>query len=148
MGWKISFQQASRLPEAPLALPMDRPACQQDLPISRMTKPQLLSECVRLGLTVHRTWSPEEIKAVIMEHREAMKQTDATERMKRLSHLTLDELKAKARGLQVEFPERVTKGNLLRLVRDNLNTPDNELIKIGKYRGMSLGSTASGRATK
>ncbi|CAE7467344.1 RE2 [Symbiodinium sp. CCMP2456] len=109
-----------------------------DLPISKMTKPQLLSECVRLGLTVHRSWSPEEIKAVIMEDRENRKQSDATEKMKRLSQLTLDELKQKAEELHVEFPSRVTKGNLLRLVRDSLNTPDNELMKIGKHRGMEF----------
>ncbi|CAE7247031.1 GIP, partial [Symbiodinium sp. CCMP2456] len=109
-----------------------------DLPISKMTKPQLLSECVRLGLTVHRSWSPEEIKAVIMEDRENRKQSDATEKMKRLSQLTLDELKQKAMELNVEFPSRVTKGNLLRLVRDSLNTPDNKLMKIGKYRGMEF----------
>ncbi|OLQ00470.1 Copia protein [Symbiodinium microadriaticum] len=110
----------------------------KDLPISRMTKPQLLGESVRLGLVVHKSWSPEEIKAVIMEHRENAKQTDATERMKRLSHLTLDELKNKARELEVDYPEKVTKGNLLRLVRDSLNTPDNELMKIGKHRGMEF----------
>ncbi|CAE7304830.1 GIP, partial [Symbiodinium sp. KB8] len=95
-------------------------------------------ECVRLGLTVHRTWSPEEIKSVIMEHREARKDSDATEKMKRISQLTLEELKEKAKELSVEYPARITKGNLLRLVRDSLNTPDNELMKIGKHRGLEF----------
>ncbi|CAE7866875.1 RE1 [Symbiodinium sp. KB8] len=109
--------------------------CAKDLPISKMTKPQLLQECLRLGLTVHNSWSPEEIKAVIMEHRQKYKEEDATERMKRMSHLTMPELKAKASALGVDFPANVTKGNLLRLVRDSINTPDNELMKIGKHRG-------------
>lgn len=117
---------------------MDAPSRRVDLPISKMTKSQLLSECVRLGLTVHKSWSPEEIKAVIMEDRENRKQVDATEKMKRLSQLTFDELKSKATELNVEYPSRITKGNLLRLVRDSLNTPDNELMKIGKYRGMEF----------
>ncbi|CAE7307731.1 GIP [Symbiodinium sp. CCMP2592] len=76
--------------------------------------------------------------AVIMEHRESQKAQDASERMKRLSHLNMDELKVKARELDVDFPDRVTKGNLLRLVRDSINTPDNELMKIGKHRGMEF----------
>ncbi|CAE7326464.1 GIP [Symbiodinium sp. CCMP2456] len=117
---------------------MATPECAKELPISKMTKPQLIQECLRLGLTVHRTWSPEEIKAVIVEHREKYKQGDATERMKRMSHLSMPELKMKAQELGVEFPANVTKGNLLRLVRDTLNTPDNELMKIGKYRGMEF----------
>ncbi|CAE7324091.1 hypothetical protein AK812_SmicGene40206 [Symbiodinium microadriaticum] len=85
-----------------------------------------------------RTWSPEEIKSVIMEFREARKDTDATEKMKKISQLTLDELKEKAKELNVEHPSRITKGNLLRLVRDSLNTPDNELMKIGKHRGLEF----------
>ncbi|CAE6950397.1 GIP [Symbiodinium sp. CCMP2592] len=109
-----------------------------EIPISKMTKPQLLSECVRLGLTVHRTWSPEEIKAIIVQHREAMKETDATLKMKKISALTLPQLKAKADELQVAYASNITKGNLLRLVRDSLNTPDNELMKIGKHRGMEF----------
>ncbi|CAE7528745.1 Copia protein [Symbiodinium microadriaticum] len=84
------------------------------------------------------TWSPEEIKSVIMEFREARKDTDATEKMKKISQLTLDELKEKAKELNVEHPSRITKGNLLRLVRDSLNTPDNELMKIGKHRGLEF----------
>ena len=72
---------------------------------------------------------------MIMEYREKAKEQDATERMKRMSHLTMPELKAKADALGVEYPMNVTKGNLLRLVRDSINTPDNELMKIGKHRG-------------
>ena len=129
-----------RLTFSPLALPapMATPECAKDLPISRMTKPQLLQECLRLGLTVHHSWSPEEIKAIIMEAREKAKDQDATERMKRISHLNMPELKLKATELGVEFAPSITKGNLLRLVRDSLNTPDNELMKIGKHRGMEF----------
>ena len=100
--------------------------------------PSILQECLRLGLTVHRSLGSEEIKAVIMEFREKAKDQDATGRMKRISRLTMPELKLKAQELGVEFPAGITKGNLLRLVRDSLNTPDNELMKIGKHRGMEF----------
>ena len=41
----------------------------------------------------------------------------------------------KAAEMGVEFPAGVTKGNLLRLIRDSLATPGSELMKIGKYKG-------------
>ena len=87
-----------RLTFSPLALPapMATPECAKDLPISRMTKPQLLQECLRLGLTVHHSWSPEEIKAIIMEAREKAKDQDATERME--ADLPLEHARAQAEG--------------------------------------------------
>ncbi|CAE7270248.1 GIP [Symbiodinium sp. CCMP2592] len=96
--------------------PRDIPLCDQPVAISKMTKTQLLEEALRLGLTVHKSWSPEEIKAIIMEHRESVNEKDA-------------------QSLDIQFPSNITKGNLLNLVRDSLNTPDNELMKIGRYRG-------------
>ncbi|CAE7615546.1 GIP [Symbiodinium sp. CCMP2592] len=134
----LSLTRDPKLSEPLVAPSMDSSPCNPPVAISKMTKPQLLAECIRLGLTVHKSWSSEEIKAVIMEHRERMKDGDATEKMKRLAHLTMEELKLKARELDVAFPEKITKGNLLRLVRDSLNTPDNELMKIGKFRGMEF----------
>ncbi|CAE7529466.1 GIP, partial [Symbiodinium pilosum] len=81
---------------------------------------ELLSEATRLGLAVHRTWAVEELKAVIMEHRESLKE------------------KAKATDLGIDFPTGTTKGNLMRLIRDSINTPDQELMKIGKFRGFQF----------
>ncbi|CAE7516358.1 unnamed protein product [Symbiodinium sp. CCMP2592] len=40
-------------------------------PLSGMTKPQLLSEAVRVGLKVHQSWSDQELRARIMEHVDA-----------------------------------------------------------------------------
>ncbi|CAE7427315.1 GIP, partial [Symbiodinium pilosum] len=100
-----------------------------------MTKTQLLEEAGRLGALVHHTWSATEIKAVIMEAREAQKEKDPTERMKKISHMTLPELRMKATELSIDYSNSTTKGNLLRLIRDSLNTPDQELMKFGKFRG-------------
>ena len=77
----------------------------------------------------------EEIKATIMEHRmnDPVYQQAAT--MKSVTNLTLAELKTKADGLGIQYPEKITKGNLLRLIRDAVSTPGSELMKIGKYKG-------------
>ena len=45
------------------------------------------------------------------------------------------ELKMKADELKVGHGPNVTKGNLLRMIRESVNTPDQELMKVGQYRG-------------
>ncbi|CAE7202636.1 unnamed protein product [Symbiodinium microadriaticum] len=104
-------------------------------PDNATNRVQLLSEANRLGLVVHRTWSCEELKAVIQEHRMNDATSNAGHQMRSVTNLTLPELKVKATELGVQFPSNITKGNLLRLVRDHVGTPANELMKIGKYKG-------------
>ncbi|CAE7255789.1 GIP, partial [Symbiodinium sp. CCMP2456] len=108
-------------------------------PITKMTKVQLLEECTRVGLVVHRNWSIEEIKAVIQEHRMANSATSPSYRMKSITNLTLPEPKMKADELGVLYPAKIAKGNLLRLVRDHVATPATELMKIGRYTGWEYG---------
>ncbi|OLP92925.1 Copia protein [Symbiodinium microadriaticum] len=103
--------------------------------ISSMSKTQLLEECNRVGLVVHRTWTVEELKAVIQEHRMENAATQPSHQMKSVTSLNMPELKMKASEMGVEFPPGITKGNLLRLIRDSLATPATELMKIGKYKG-------------
>ena len=104
-------------------------------PISKMSKTELLSEANRVGLVVHRSWTNEELKAVIQEHRMSQPNAHPATQMKSITNLTMPELKPKAQELKVEFPSNVTKANLLRLIRDSLATPATELMKIGKYKG-------------
>ncbi|CAE7199694.1 unnamed protein product [Symbiodinium microadriaticum] len=77
---------------------------------------QVLSEANRLGLVVRRSWTVEEIKAT-------------------MEHWMNDPAYQQADGLGIQYPEKITKGNLLRLIRDAVSTPDSELMKIGKYKG-------------
>ncbi|CAE7540486.1 RE2 [Symbiodinium natans] len=104
-------------------------------PLSRMTRTELLEETMRCGLTVHRNWASEELRAIIREYRETHAAADPSEQMKKITKMTLDELKMKADELQVPVPPKATKGLIMRLIRDNLNTPANELISFGRWRG-------------
>ena len=106
--------------------------------ISSMSKTQLLEECNRVGLVVHRTWTVEELKAVIQEHRMENASTLPSHQMKSVTNLNMPELRMKASEMGVEFPPGITKGNLLRLIRDSLATPATELMKIGKYQGVRV----------
>ncbi|CAE7361897.1 RE2 [Symbiodinium sp. CCMP2592] len=110
-------------------------ACSKPPAISKMTKAELLSECNRVGLVVHRNWTCEEIKATIMEHRMNDPNQQQATVMKSITSLTLPELKEKADQLGVLYPSQVTKGNLMRLIRDHTKTPGTELMKIGKFKG-------------
>ncbi|CAE7504439.1 RE2 [Symbiodinium natans] len=107
--------------------------------INKMSKTQLLAECNRLGLVVHHGWSCPEIKAVIMEDRMNKAESEPGYIMKSIAKLNLPELKQKADSLNVQYPSNVTKGALLRLVRESLNTPATELMQIGKFRGYEFG---------
>ncbi|CAE7678552.1 RE2, partial [Symbiodinium sp. CCMP2456] len=106
--------------------------------ISKMSKTELLSEASRLGLVVHRSWTVEEIKATIMEHRMNDPAYKQAATMKSITNLTLHELKEKADTLGVQYPAKITKGNLLRLIRDFVSTPGTELMKIGRYKGFEF----------
>ena len=106
--------------------------------LSKMNKTELLAEAVRVGLVVHRTWSNEELKAILREYRENHKDEDGKIAMRGLAGLTLPELKAKADSMAIHYPSGITKGNLLRLIRDNVNTPGNELMTFGRYRGFEF----------
>ena len=77
----------------------------------------------------------EELKAVIMVHKQSLKEKDPTEQMRRVTHMTLAQLQAKADSLGIDYPTGTTKGNLMRLIRDS---PDQELMKIGKFRGFQF----------
>ena len=96
-----------------------------------MTKVELLAEANRIGVLVHHRWTNEEIKAAIQEHR---MENDPSTVMKSITKLTFDELKVKATRLGVSYGDRITKGNLIRLIRDHTSTPDQELMKIERVR--------------
>ncbi|CAE7287015.1 RE1 [Symbiodinium sp. KB8] len=131
--WKDAASAASNL----LRQDMSSAACKPP-PINSMSKTQLLEECNRVGLVVHRTWTVEELKAVIQEHRMQTASQTPSHQMKSVTSLNLPEMKAKAVEMGIDFPSNITKGNLLRLIRDSLATPGSELMKIGKYKGFEF----------
>ena len=55
------------------------------------------------------------------------------EQMRRVTHMTLSQLQAKADSLRIDYPTGTTKGNLMRLIRDSINTPDQELMKMRNF---------------
>ncbi|CAE6942423.1 RE2 [Symbiodinium sp. CCMP2592] len=120
-------------PSAAGDAPCDSPKQQKTL--SRMTKAELLEEAMRLGMVVHPSWTVIELRAVIREFLAETTDGDVAKQMKKINSLNLDELKEKARELSVDLPTKATKGQILKLIRESLNTPDNTLMTIGRWRG-------------
>ncbi|CAE6947744.1 unnamed protein product [Symbiodinium sp. CCMP2592] len=115
---------------------MDSAECRaKETPISRMTKAQLLQEAQRVGAVVHPTWTVIELRATIRDHVSTYGEKTAADQMKGLSSLCLADLSKKAAEMGVMVPDRVTKGNLLRLVRSTVSSTGDTIMTIGRWKG-------------
>ncbi|CAE7510826.1 GIP [Symbiodinium sp. CCMP2592] len=95
----------------------------------------LISEALRVGATVHHTWSVQELRATIREHIDTYTEKTASQRMRGLSSMTMPELTKKATEMGVHVPEKVTKGALLKLIRDTVSSPGDTIMTIGRWKG-------------
>ena len=101
--------------------------------IWKMNKTQLLSEAVRLNLTVHTSWSVGEIRQIISDHRRSTEQDSSVP--KGLASMTLEQLKTQASALQIPIPPRATKGQLQLLIRDASTREKAEaIVTFGRHR--------------
>ncbi|CAE7388702.1 RE2, partial [Symbiodinium sp. KB8] len=87
----------------------------------------------RLGLAPSARWTVEELKSAIMEAKKDL--NEDTTVPKGMSGMKLAELKAEADRIGVMYASGVTRGTLMRHIRDYHETPDNTVMNIGRYRG-------------
>ena len=100
-------------------------------PMATRASPNVWHMNKQLNLTVHASWTREELRSVIQEHRQ---QNGESKVPKGLASMTLAELKAKATELHVAYPDRVTKGHLQKLIRDMTAPPGHEVVSFGRMR--------------
>ncbi|CAE7297819.1 unnamed protein product, partial [Symbiodinium sp. CCMP2456] len=93
--------------------------------LSKMNKTELLAEAVRVGLVVHKSWSNEELKSILREHREKSKTEDGKMAMRGLAGLTMSELKTK------EVPTSYGEWAVAEANRSDNASPD--LIRFAKW---------------
>ena len=113
------------------------PFCHAPLGMSQraawqMTKTELLAEANRLGLAPHPDWTAVELRSAITEMIGDQKGGTLP---KGLSSMKLQELKEEAEKIGLEYGEKVTRGALIRNIRDYHDTPSNTVMTIGKHRG-------------
>ncbi|CAE7610734.1 RE2 [Symbiodinium sp. CCMP2592] len=94
---------------------------------------ELLAEATRLSLNPMTTWTVEELRSAITES----KAIDKAEKgvPKGLSGMKLADLKMEADRIGVIYDSKVTRGTLMRHIRDYHETPDNTIMQIGRYKG-------------
>ncbi|CAE7806230.1 GIP, partial [Symbiodinium sp. KB8] len=103
------------------------------LNIWKMNKTQLMSEAVRLNLTVHSSWSVGEIRQILSDHRRTSDQESSVPRG--LASMTLEQLKTQASALQIPIPPRATKGQLQLLIRDATTREKAEaIVTFGRHK--------------
>ncbi|CAE7573873.1 unnamed protein product, partial [Symbiodinium microadriaticum] len=75
------------------------------------------------------------VHMVPRDHVDTFMEKSASQKMKGLSSMKHGELVAKAKEMGVDVPDRVTKGNLLRLVRTAVGTTGDTVMTIGRWKG-------------
>ena len=101
-------------------------------PAWQMSKQELLAEATRLGLAPHPDWTAVELRSAIVEMTQDLRTSTVP---KGLSSMRLQELKDEADKIGLVYGEKVTRGTLMRNIRDYHATPDNTVMTIGKHRG-------------
>ena len=101
------------------------------VPAWKMTKTELQAECNRLGIPFHTQWTVPELKHILSEHREAR----PSPLPKRLTSMTLAELRAEAEHIGIGFGPKETKGSITLRIRDAL-APDQTLMTVGRHTGV------------
>ncbi|CAE7216060.1 GIP, partial [Symbiodinium sp. CCMP2456] len=80
---------------------------------TRMTKVELQQECARLGIAFHPRWTVPELRHLLTEHNEI-----APMFPKRLTSMSLPELRAEAEAIGIGYGPKETKGSLMLRIRD------------------------------
>ena len=100
-----------------------------------MSKTELLAEAMREGIPIHPRWTLEEVRSVVREHRAAMDSQSPEANLKGLGSMTLSQLKIMAAENNVPVPEKATRGLLMRMIREEAQSAEENIVCFGKYKG-------------
>ncbi|CAE7414743.1 RE2 [Symbiodinium sp. CCMP2592] len=99
-----------------------------------MTKAQLISKAMGMGITIHQSWSVGEIRQLIQEKKKAM--GEISEVPKGLASMNKAQLLEQCRLLEIEVPEKATNGHLTLLIRDCCTRNKGDaVVSFGRHRG-------------
>ena len=99
-----------------------------------MSKTELLAEAMREGIPIHPRWTLEEVRSVVREHRAAMDSQRPEANLKGLGSMTLSQLKIMAAENNVPVPEKATRGLLMRMIREEAQSAEENIVCFGKYK--------------
>ncbi|CAE7353514.1 RE1 [Symbiodinium sp. KB8] len=96
----------------------------------KMSKVELQQECMRLGIPFHAKWTVPELRHLLSEHYE----TEPTF-PKRLTSMSLQELRAEAERVGIGFGPKETRGSIMLRIRDSV-APDQTIMTVGRHKGV------------
>ncbi|CAE7658216.1 RE1 [Symbiodinium sp. CCMP2456] len=96
----------------------------------KMNKVELQQECARLGIAFHPRWTVPELRHLLSEHNEITPMFP-----KRLTSMSLPELRAEAEAIGIGYGPKETKGSLMLRIRDAV-APDQTIMTVGRHRGV------------
>jgi uncharacterized protein (DUF3820 family) len=100
-----------------------------------MNRPELIRELERLGVVVHPSWTVPELRATVVEQRNAIKPPKEQDKLKGLSGMSLEQLTAKALEEGLAMPSKPTRGLLMRMLRGSLQQGSDNVMTFGKFKG-------------
>eukprot|EP00439_Symbiodinium_sp_Y106_P040342 s2167_g4.t4 len=96
----------------------------------KMNKVELQQECTRLGIPFHPKWTVPELRHLLTENKET-----APMFPKRLTSMSLAELRSEAEHVGIGYGPKETKGSIMLRIRDALS-PDQTLMTVGRHTGV------------
>ena len=99
-----------------------------------MKREELVRELRELQVPVHPNWTVPELRATLIEQRPGQTPTREQHALKGISKMSLEELKIKAVEADLEMPPKVTRGWLIKALRDNLQPEGDQVMTFGKYK--------------
>ncbi|CAE7575836.1 unnamed protein product [Symbiodinium pilosum] len=99
-----------------------------------MTKNELIEAARALNITVHTSWSRDEIRTLVLEKRKEI--TGTSQIPKGLASMTKADLEKKMDELKIPVPPAATKGHMMRLTRDTTADLSEQVCTFGRHRGL------------
>ena len=110
----------------------------------KMRKDAIIAELRSYGVACHERWTLPEVRSILQEQRKERAPPTEEDRMKGISKLSLGELIAKCQECKVTLPAKPTRGALISLLRAATQTPGEQIMNFGKFRGWMFKETPQG----
>jgi len=99
----------------------------------KMNKAELVEKLESMGVPLRPDWTVPELRTTLMEELEIRGLNKS--RLQGLTHLCLDDLKKKCSAEGIPLPEKVTRGVMIKLLRESVPPSAEEVVCFGSYKG-------------
>ena len=98
-----------------------------------MRKGELLDELTRRNIPFSASWTVPELRSLLVENVKKDKKGQM-----HFTGMTLEELRTRCNDMEINYPAKASKGDLMRLLRSNANPDSDEEITFGRYKGLGV----------